>query len=213
MKTDQLIAALAANVEPVDPRVAAWRVLAGCLAGLLAAMMLMLGLFGLNVDLIAFARAPMFWVRFAFVVAIAVAAWVMLLRLARPGAAARGPALAVAVPVIVLWVLAAAVLFAVAPDDRLTIFRGVSWDRCSMNILAVSLPAIALTLWSVRHLAPTQPRLAGAAAGLLGGALGTLAYTIHCPELAAPFLAVWYVLGLAAAAAVGAALGRRLLAW
>jgi hypothetical protein len=38
-------------------------------------------------------------------------------------------------------------------------------------------------------------------------------YALHCPELAAPFLAVWYVLGMAIPVLVGAALGRWLLRW
>jgi hypothetical protein len=48
---------------------------------------------------------------------------------------------------------------------------------------------------------------------LLAGATGALVYTLHCPELAAPFLAVWYLLGMLVPAAVGLLLGSRLLRW
>jgi hypothetical protein len=38
-------------------------------------------------------------------------------------------------------------------------------------------------------------------------------YALHCPELAAPFIAIWYVIGMAAPVVLGAALGPRLLRW
>ena len=36
---------------------------------------------------------------------------------------------------------------------------------------------------------------------------------LHCPEMAAPFVAVWYLLGMLIPAAVGALIGKRLLRW
>jgi len=68
-------------------------------------------------------------------------------------------------------------------------------------------------LWAIRGLAPTRLRLAGAAAGLLSGAVGALVYCLHCPELEAPFLGFWYLLGMLIPTAVGALLGPRLLRW
>jgi hypothetical protein len=65
----------------------------------------------------------------------------------------------------------------------------------------------------MRSLAPIRMPLAGAAAGLLAGALGATVYTLHCPEMAAPFIGIWYVLGMLVPAAVGAALGRLVLRW
>ncbi len=58
-----------------------------------------------------------------------------------------------------------------------------------------------------------RPALAGACAGLVAAALGTVIYTLHCPEMQAPFLAVWYLLGILAPAAAGALVGPRLLRW
>ena len=45
---------------------------------------------------------------------------------------------------------------------------------------------------------------AGAAAGWLAGGVGAAAYALHCPEMDAPFLAVWYVLGMCVPTALGA---------
>jgi len=47
----------------------------------------------------------------------------------------------------------------------------------------------------------------------LPGALGALVYTLHCPELEAPFLGVWYVLGMLIPAVLGAIVGPRVLRW
>jgi len=38
-------------------------------------------------------------------------------------------------------------------------------------------------------------------------------YALHCPEMAAPFLFIWNGLGMLAPAAIGAAMGPRLLRW
>jgi hypothetical protein len=43
--------------------------------------------------------------------------------------------------------------------------------------------------------------------------VGATAYSFHCPELAAPFLGTWYVIGILIPAAAGALLGPRLLRW
>ena len=47
----------------------------------------------------------------------------------------------------------------------------------------------------------------------MAGGAGAAVYALHCPELAAPFLAVWYVAGIALPVLVGAAIGPRLLRW
>jgi hypothetical protein len=68
-------------------------------------------------------------------------------------------------------------------------------------------------VWILKDLAPTRLRWTGAGAGLAAGSLGALVYTLHCPELAAPFIGVWYLLGMLIPTAVGALLGPRLLRW
>ena len=56
---------------------------------------------------------------------------------------------------------------------------------------------LVAALGALREMAPTRLRLAGAAAGALAGGAGAAVYALHCPELGAPFVAVWYVLGMA----------------
>ena len=76
-----------------------------------------------------------------------------------------------------------------------------------------AVPLFCALLWAMRGLAPTRPALAGAAAGWLSGAVAALTYALHCPELGAPFLGIWYPLGMLIPAAAGALIGVRLLRW
>jgi len=62
-------------------------------------------------------------------------------------------------------------------------------------------------------MAPTRPRLAGAAAGLMAGGIGATVYGLYCQETAAAFTAVWYTFGMLIWAAAGALIGGRLLRW
>ena len=213
MKTDDLIAALSRQAEAVDPRTPIRRLLLASLIGVAAALPLMLWRLGINPGLAGDAQAPMFWIKWGFVVLVVGASAVLVARLARPGVDVHRAAQAVAAPLVALWGLAAAVLFAAAPAERMPLVMGSSWSSCPLNIALLSLPALVLLLGAVRTLAPTRLRLAGAATGLLAGALGTLAYLLHCPELEAPFLAIWYVLGMATPAVIGAVIGPRVLRW
>jgi hypothetical protein len=80
-------------------------------------------------------------------------------------------------------------------------------------VLALSMPALAASLWAVRGLAPTRPSLAGFAAGLLAGSVGAFGYSLSCPEASPAFVAVWYTLGIGLTGCLGAVLGPRVLRW
>jgi hypothetical protein len=213
MKTDELIEALSRRPEPVDVRAPVRSLLIAAALGIAVAMPLMLWQLGVNPDLAVDAHLPMFWVKFAVFAAVAAASAALVVRLGRPGMAVRRAGQAVALPILALWALAAVVLLLASPDQRMPMVLGSSWDSCAISIALLSLPALVMLLRSVRSLAPIRLRLAGAATGLFAGALGTLVYLLHCPEMEAPFVAVWYVLGMAVPATIGALMGRRVLAW
>jgi len=213
MRTEDLIVTLARHVEAVDPRLPARRVLLASVAGIVAAVPIMLWRLGLNPGLTAAAQVPMFWVKAAFVVALAIASMLLALRLARPGQVWQRAARAAAWPLLLLWMLAAVVLIGAEPSERSALVMGSSADSCPINIVMLSVPAFVLLFAVVRTLAPTRLVLAGTATGLLAGTLGTLVYLLHCPELEAPFLAVWYVLGMAIPAVFGGVIGRVVLRW
>jgi hypothetical protein len=89
----------------------------------------------------------------------------------------------------------------------------ISVHECVLTILGVSLPPLAILLGVMRIGAPTRPALAGAIAGSLSGALGAVAYCLACKNDAGLFVATWYPVAILALAVLGAAIGRRILAW
>jgi hypothetical protein len=213
MRTDELVRLLATGAEPVDPGAAARRFALAVGAGLLVAAALMASWLGVRPTLLRDAAVPMLWIKLAFVVSLAAGGWIAALRLARPGARlGRSPA-ALAAPVLAMWALAAIALAGADAPQRVALVLGQTWNACPFNIAVLSAPVFAAALWGMKGFAPTRPALAGAAAGLLAGAAGAVVYTFHCPELAAPFLATWYVLGMLIPTAVGAIVGRFALRW
>jgi len=110
-------------------------------------------------------------------------------------------------------VLAAIVLARADPARRAVLFLGETAQSCPLLIALLAMPVFVAVVWAMKGLAPTRLRLAGAAAGLLSGAVGAVAYSVHCPEMQAPFIAFWYLLGMLIPTAAGAVLGPRLLRW
>jgi hypothetical protein len=213
MKTDDLIAMLAAGGGAVDPNAARRRYGIALGWGAFGAALLMAILLGVREDLWSAMRLPMFWVKLALPAALAAAALVVVVRLARPGVPLGGAPAALAAPLIAIWILAIVALVTATPGERGELVLGDTWLACLVSISVLSVPAFAGLMWALRGFAPTRPTLTGGAAGLLAGGLAAAIYALHCPEMAAPFLAIWYVLGMAIPTAVGAALGARLLRW
>ena len=213
MKTDDLIAMLAAGVEPVDPHLAAKRFATALLLGGTVSLMLLLVNNGIRPDLAQAALAPILWVKLCFALTVAVSALVLTERLSRPGVQPGHAWLGVGLPWLAISVVGLVGLMGAQPEARLGLVLGRTWQSCAFSIGFLSLPVFIGVVWALRGLAPTRPALAGACAGLLSAAVGTLVYTLHCPEIEAPFLAVWPVLGLLIPTAAGALLGPKLLRW
>ena len=182
-------------------------------AALIGSFVLMAAILGVQPDLAAEARQPMFWAKAAFALGLAAAAFAATHRLARPGVRLGAVPAALVAPLAAMWILAAVVLVRAAPGERAGLFFGQTWLSCPFNITLLAAPVFVAALWALRGFAPTRLGLAGAAAGLAAGAAGAAVYTLHCPELAAPFLGVWYVLGMLIPAALGALIGPRVLRW
>lgn len=213
MRTDDLIAALAADLAPVDPVRTDRRFFLKVGAGALAAFMAMFLLLGPRPDIAVAAQWPMFWLKLAFPASLAIAALVALRRLGYPGMRLGRVPLAIAAPVALVWLMAAATLLRAAPAEWPSLVLGGTWLECPVTITLLSVPATVMAFWALRGLAPTRLPLAGAAAGLFAGAAAALAYALHCPETEAPFLAVWYVSGMLIPTGIGALLGGQLLKW
>lgn len=213
MLTHQLIDTLARDLRPVRRHAIAKRLAWSTLTGVGVAVLLLLTFGGMRGDLPAVLDNPVFWLKALFPASVATAALWLAGRLGRPGARTRAAWLLLALPVLAVWIAAGWVLETAPPALRMPLLLGQTWRVCCFNILALSVPTFIATFRAVRGLAPTRLTLAGMGAGILAGAQAVLVYTLYCTEMAAPFWATWYVLGMALPTIVGALLGPRFLRW
>lgn len=213
MKTDDLVKMLAAGVEPIDARPMARRFRLALGAGTLIAVALTAGILHLNPALSRYLSEPMFWIREAYCLALSAVALVAVHRLARPGRRLGLVPAALALVVIAMWALAVVALAQASPQRRPQLVFGATAAVCPFLIALIAAPLLIAHLWIMRNLAPTRLALAGAAAGLAAGSMAALVYTLHCPELAAPFIGIWYLCGILIPTMLGAWLGPALLRW
>lgn len=213
MKTDDLIQSLSRDLRPMPPSWAARRLALGLCGGALVSTALMAVWLGVRPDLMSAMQTPMFWVKFAYAALAALILAVATSRLSRPGARLGGLAVAVALPFVLMAGMGAMRLAMAAREAWTALMMGDSADVCPWRIFIIGLPLLAGAVWAVRGLAPTRLTLAGLMAGGAAGAISAVIYGFHCNETAAPFVAIWYTLGMAAVAALGGILGARLLRW
>jgi hypothetical protein len=211
MKTNDLIDLLATGAGPAPRWVEARRLLPIMALGVVASAAGALAIFGPIPSELFATPAP--WIKFAYAGGLAAAAAWLAARLGRPVPRTRVPLRALLLVLMVMGLLALGALLVTPAGERLALVLGHSWSSCPVNVLALSLPALAGALWALHGLAPTRPRAAGLAAGLLAGALGALGYSLACTELSPAFVAVWYSLGIGLTGALGAVLGPRVLRW
>lgn len=213
MKTDDLVLMLATGAEPTPPYVAARRYTVALGWGVPISFALMLATIGLLEDLKGALALPGFWIKLGFVIGLTAASLAATLCLSRPGARCGHTPSTLALPIVILWVLALMTLMQADADQRIPLLMGKTWAACPELIAMLSLPIFITTFWAMRGLAPIRLRLAGGSAGLFAGAAGACVYTLHCPEMDAPFIAVWYLAGILIPAVTGVVLGPRLLRW
>jgi hypothetical protein len=159
------------------------------------------------------AGQPWFWMKAAYTGPLTLTGTVIVSRLAVPGTPLRAAPLASLLIVLVMFALAAGEIVSAAPATRLHAWLGETWWVCSPLILLLSIPIYGCLILALRTLAPTRLARTGAAAGFTAGALAATLYELHCPEQTAAFAATWYTVGIAAATALGAVTGERLLRW
>lgn len=211
MKTDELITMLTTQAGPATKVSVAKRLVpVGVLGGLIAAA-LVLSVLGLIPNSMFSEPGP--WIKIAYAGTMVLAAAWLVARLGKPGASEKQAMSAVAGVVFVMG-LAGLLSYLSTPEaDRAAALMGHSWLVCPWAILGLSLPVMGGAFWAMSGFAPTNLTAAGAACGLFSGAVAALAYALACTEPAAPFIAIWYTLGIALCGALGAFLGPRLLNW
>lgn len=212
MKTDQLIKALAADHAPEGLGLGQ-RLAVGVLIALAVSAVLFLWWLGMRRDMAAAVMEPRFLLKFPVTLTLAASGAVLALRLARPGATLGPWALMLAIGPALLAAGIAAELVMMPPATWMPRLIGRSSMVCLGSIPLLAAPLLVAVLMVLRQGAPTRPALAGAAAGLVSGALGAALYALHCLDDSPLFVATWYGIGIGALTLVGAAVGARVLRW
>jgi hypothetical protein len=213
MKTDDLIAMLGRNVEPV-PRGRVERAVAAAVAGgAAAALVAMIVLFGVRVDLNGSAAVSYLPLKLAFTMTTVVMAAICLIKLARPGAERRAPLALALLPLAAVMILAAGSLASAPSEHWNRMIVGEEWLECLISIPIIAILPFAVVVWTVRRMAPTNLTGAGALAGLVAGGISATAYALHCTDDSLPFIALWYGGTIALCTVGGALLGPRILRW
>ena len=211
MKTDELITLLANQAGPAPKALAVKRLLPAGMAGGLLATALVVGVLGFIPDTMFTEPGP--WIKLVYAGALAFATAWLASRIGRPGASGKKAAATVAGIVLTMLLVGFISYINLEESERAAALMGHSWLLCPWTILVLSIPVMAGSFWAMKGLAPTNLPLAGAACGLFSGAVAAMAYALACTEPAAPFIAIWYTLGIALCGGVGAVLGPKVLNW
>jgi RNA polymerase sigma-70 factor, ECF subfamily len=165
-------------------------------------------LIGVRPDLVAAAQRTPFHYKIASMLSLACGGFYLARRAARPGSAG--------LPLVALLPGVLPLALRGATDQSALPLMGksdVSVLTCIGAILLVSMPALFMVLGVLRSGAPTRLWIADAMAGLLSGSLGAAAYSLACVNDGGLFVAIWYTAAILITTGLGAAIGRRTLAW
>jgi hypothetical protein len=213
MQTDDLIALLATNVEPVDRGRLVGNICAAVAVGAALALAFTLFSLGIRQDLNEAGSLISVLLKLAFTTGSVVPASIFLTRLARPGGERKTPIAFAALPFVAIALLAAVSLtFAPGPHwDKM--IAGDRWLECLLSIPAIAIVPFVAVIWALRQTAPTDLPRTGAFAGLVAGGISATAYALHCTADSLSFVSFWYGGTIALCTLAGAKLGPRLLRW
>jgi hypothetical protein len=213
MKTDDLVDALSARIDPADFRAVGRRIAMAVAAGSLLAVAAILIGFGPRTGLSTAGAWTFLLLKIAFAAAIVGMAATYLTKLSRPGGVVKHGTLVVILPFLIIVALALVSLGSAPVSHWDRMVAGDEWLECLVSIPIIAIIPFALTMWAVRQAAPTDLRRAGAFAGLVAGGISAVAYALHCTDDSIPFVAVWYGGTIVVCTLAGVALGPRLLRW
>ena len=211
MKTDDLITLMAQDA-PVGLRYG--RALALALgAGVAVSAVLLLATVGLRHNMVSVFETARVFFKITVTLVLAVLAARLAVRIGRPGAQTRRPALLLVAPVLMVAAAVATELVALPADEWRASLVGRNALFCVFFVPVLSLAPLAGLFWALKKGAPENPASAGAAAGLAAGAIAAAIYAWHCPDDSPLFLATWYTIAIAVVTMAGALAGRRWLRW
>jgi hypothetical protein len=213
MKTDDLVAMLSTNVEPIGRGLVGRTISIAVAAGAVIAFGFTLAALGIRADLTTTRATVFLLLKVAFALAVVGVAIRYLTRLARPGAERGISLLSIALPFAAIALLGLISLGGAPSSHWNRMILGDEWLECLLSIPIIAVVPFAATIFAVRRAAPTNLVRAGAAAGLIAGGVSAMAYALHCTDDSLPFVAVWYGGTIVLCTLAGAALGPRLLRW
>lgn len=212
MKTDDLITALAADAPARAPSLRmTWAVTLAAAAVLASAVFF--ATIGPRPDIAAAAETVRFLFKFVVTVALAVSAFTLLDRLARPGALRPAHWLALAAAPALLALAIVLELIAQPAPQWAMLTTGKNSMVCLTYIPLIGIGPLAIMVLALRRAAPTRPVLAGAVAGLVAGGIAATLYAAHCTDDSPLFVATWYTLAVGILAVAGAVAGRFFARW
>jgi hypothetical protein len=213
MKTDDLVALLSTNPEPVDRSSVVRTLCVALAAGTIVALGIILVGLGVRTDLMTSRALAFLLLKLAFTVGIVGVASLYLTRLSRPGGERRTSSISAAMPFAAI-VLLSAISLGLAPSSHWNkMVMGDEWLECLLSIPIIAIVPFAVIIAAVRRAAPTNLVRTGAFAGLISGGVSAMAYALHCTDDSLPFVAVWYGGTIVLCTLAGAVLGPRLLRW
>ena len=212
MKTDDLINAIAADAETARAPIAriVW---IGAGVGVVVTALLYLSLLPVRPDLMSAMGEWHFLLKWAFSLTLLGTALALMLRLARPQSVPGLDWLLLFAAPLVLTLGVVTEMFAIPSSTWFQTMVGTNAWGCIVFVPILSALPLIVMLLVLRQGATTRPALAGAVAGLVAAGIAATFYATHCQNDSPLFLAAWYVLATLFVAAVGAALGTRLLRW
>jgi hypothetical protein len=213
MKTDELIAMLGRNVEPVPSGRVQRGVLAAVAAGTALALLATLVVLGIRADIGDAGAIGILLLKLLFTVTTVAVAALYLIKAARPGGERRADLMLAVLPLAGMMVLAAVSVASAPAGHRKGLIVGDQSLECLLSILVIAILPFAAVIWTVRRMAPTDLTRAGALAGLVAGGISATGYALHCMDDSLPFVALWYGGTIALCTLAGALLGPRLLRW
>ena len=213
MRTDELVAMLSANVEPVERGLVGRAIAIAVSAGAVIALGLMFVGLGVRADITTTRAVIFLLLKVAFALVVVGVAVRYLTRLARPGAQQGISPFTIVLPFAAIALLGAINLGSTPSAHWNSMILGNEWLECLLSIPIIAIVPFAVTIFAVRRAAPTNLVRAGAVAGLVAGGISAMAYAVHCTTDSLPFVAVWYGATIVLCTLAGAALGPRLLRW
>lgn len=213
MQTNDLIHALAGDMRPVSRHMVERRIAIGLAGGAIVTLAVIAATLGFRPDLAAAMHGFPFWMKWSYTISLGVGAILAIMHLSRPDVLRVQWLWLLVIPFGALAAIAVGELIRTPIEGWLPLSLGSSWTKCSLLVAGLSVPLFIGLLWAFRRLAPTRLRLAGALAGLASGACSATLYGLHCPEVSATFVLIWYTLGMMLATLGGALAGPRFLRW